>query len=147
MERRLAAILALDVVGYSRLMAADEAGTLTTLKACRDEIVEPEIEKHGGRVFKLTGDGVLAEFPSVVMAVNCAVAVQRSIYARNDPLPEGDRIVFRTGVNFGDVIVDDNFTLSDTGQGGDAIPAQTAFRPFGRLAPQSPRRHPRSYLP
>ena len=78
MERRLAAILAADVVGYSRLMGQDEAGTLQALKALRAEVVDPKIAEHKGRIFKATGDGVLAEFPSVVNAVACAVDIQRA---------------------------------------------------------------------
>ncbi|TIL43245.1 hypothetical protein [Mesorhizobium sp.] len=83
MKRRLAAILAADVVGYSRLMGHDEMGTLTTLRALRAELVDPKIAEHMGRIFKATGDGVLAEFPSVVNAVACAVDIQRRLEARN----------------------------------------------------------------
>src|SRR5262245_1313028 len=83
MERRLAAILSADVVGYSLLMGQDEAGTLQALKAIRSDVIDPMIAEHKGRVFKSTGDGVLAEFPSVVNAVACAVAVQRAMSARN----------------------------------------------------------------
>ena len=83
MERRLAAILAADVVGYSRLMGQDEAGTLQALKTLRTEVLDPKIAEHKGRVFKATGDGVLAEFPSVVNAVACAVDIQRAMAVRN----------------------------------------------------------------
>ncbi|MDJ0950837.1 MAG: adenylate/guanylate cyclase domain-containing protein [Alphaproteobacteria bacterium] len=106
MERRLSAILAADVVGYSRLMEADEEGTLTALKAHRAEIIDPIIAAHHGRMVKLMGDGALVEFPSVVDAVACAVAVQRAIAERNAEEPEDRRIVFRVGVNLGDVIVE-----------------------------------------
>jgi TolB-like protein/class 3 adenylate cyclase len=106
MERRLAAILAADVVGYSRLMEADEAGTFARLRAHRKELVEPAIAAHRGRVFKLMGDGLLAEFASVVDAVECAVALQRGMAERNAAAPADHRIEFRIGVNLGDVIVE-----------------------------------------
>jgi adenylate cyclase len=96
-ERRLAAILAADVVGYSRLMGADEVGTLTTLKAHRRELIDPAIAVHSGRIVKTTGDGMLVEFGSVVDAVGCALAVQRGMMSRNAAVPEGRRIVFRVG--------------------------------------------------
>src|SRR5690348_5977791 len=88
MERRLAAILAADVVGYARLMGQDEAGTLQALKTIRHEIFDSKIREHGGRVFKATGDGVLAEFPSVVNAVACAVEIQSSMATSNAEMPE-----------------------------------------------------------
>jgi class 3 adenylate cyclase/TolB-like protein len=106
MERRLAAILAADVVGYSRLMERDEAGTFQRLRTHRKELFEPAIQEHHGRVFKLMGDGVLAEFGSVVEAVECAIVVQRGMALRNDGLPEGQRIALRIGINLGDVIVE-----------------------------------------
>ncbi len=106
MQRRLAAILAADVVGYSRLMELDEAGTFERLLAHRRELFEPEIERHGGRIFKLMGDGLLAEFPSVVDAVACAVALQRGMAERNKDLPAGQRIQVRVGINLGDVIIE-----------------------------------------
>jgi len=106
MERRLSAILAADVVGYSRLMSADEAGTLTALKEVRTGFVDGKIAEHQGRVVKLTGDGILAEFPSVVNAVACAVELQRGIRERNADVPQARRIQFRIGVNLGDVIVE-----------------------------------------
>src|SRR5438046_597236 len=105
-ERRLAAILAADVAGYSRLMGLDEAGTLARLKTLRRELIDPKIAEHKGRVVKTTGDGILIEFPSVVEAVSCAVAVQRGMAERNPPVPEDQRIVFRVGVNLGDIIVE-----------------------------------------
>src|SRR6267378_6276539 len=106
MERRLSAILAADVVGYSRLMSADEAGTLTALKDVRTGFIDGKIAEHQGRVVKLTGDGILAEFPSVVNAVACAVELQRGIRERNAGVPQDRRIEFRIGVNLGDVIVE-----------------------------------------
>ncbi len=104
--RHLAAILAADVVGYSRLMERDEAGTFTRLRAHRLELFEPEINKHHGRVFKLMGDGLLAEFGSVVDAVECAVALQRGMAERNNGVAPDQRIDLRIGVNLGDVIVE-----------------------------------------
>ncbi len=106
-ERRLAAILAADVVGYSRLMERDEAGTLVRLKTLRRDLIDPKIAEHKGRIVKTTGDGILIEFPSVVEAVACAVAVQRGMAARNDATAEDERIQFRVGINSGDVIVED----------------------------------------
>ena len=94
-ERRLAAILSADVVGYSRLMGEDEAGTLARLKAHRAEFVDPTIAEYQGRLVKLMGDGALVEFPSVVDAVECAVAVQQGIAERNLGVPEDERIAFR----------------------------------------------------
>src|SRR5215813_4309087 len=106
MERRLAAILAADVVGYSRLMEQDEADTFERLRAHRKELFEPEIEKHHGHVFKLMGDGLLAEFASVVDAVECAVALQRGMAERNSGISGDQRIDARMGVHVGDVIVE-----------------------------------------
>jgi adenylate cyclase len=106
MERKLAAIFAADVVGYSRLMEQDEADTFERLRAHRKELFEPEITQHHGRVFKLMGDGLLAEFGSVVDAVECAVAVQRGMAERNRNIAEDRRIDVRIGVNLGDVIVE-----------------------------------------
>jgi TolB-like protein/class 3 adenylate cyclase/cytochrome c-type biogenesis protein CcmH/NrfG len=105
-ERRLAAILAADVAGYSRLMGADEEGTLEHLKAHRRELVDPKIREHRGRIVKTTGDGLLAEFPSVVDGVRCAVEIQRGMIDRNVEAPEDKRIAFRMGINLGDVIID-----------------------------------------
>ena len=104
--RRLAAILAVDVAGYSRLMGADEEGTLERLKAHRREVTDPKIKEYRGRIVKLTGDGALVEFPSVVDAVRCAVEIQRAIVDRNADVPEDQCIAFRIGVNLGDVILD-----------------------------------------
>jgi TolB-like protein/class 3 adenylate cyclase len=106
MERRLAAILAADVVGYSALMERDEAGTFARLKAGRTELFEPEIARHHGRIFKLMGDGLLAEFASVVDAVECAVSLQRGLAERNLSVPEAERIEVRIGINLGEVIVE-----------------------------------------
>src|SRR5499427_8740429 len=105
-QRRLAAIVSADVVGYSRLMGRDESGTLTTLKAHRRELIDPKIAEYGGRIVKTTGDGLLLEFPSVVDAVRCAVDVQRGMAERNAESPQDQRIAFRIGINVGDIIVD-----------------------------------------
>jgi adenylate cyclase len=113
MERRLTAILAADVVGYSRLMSADEAGTLTALKEVRACFIDGKIAEHRGRVVKLTGDGILAEFPSVVNAVTCAVELQRGIRDRNADVPQDRRIQFRIGINLGDVIVEGDDIYGD----------------------------------
>src|SRR6478736_5322423 len=91
-ERRLAAILAADVAGYSRLMGVDEEGTLAALKAYRRELIDPKISEHRGRIVKTTGDGVLVEFASAVEAVRCAMEIQRSMAERNARIPEDDRI-------------------------------------------------------
>jgi len=106
-ERRLAAILAADVAGYSRLMERDEAGTLARLRTLRRDLIDPKIAERKGRIVKTTGDGILIEFPSVVEAVACAVALQREMAARNDAIAENERIRFRVGINSGDVIVED----------------------------------------
>jgi adenylate cyclase len=105
-QRHLAAILAADVVGYSRLMERDEAGTFSRLRAHRKELFEPKIEQHHGRIFKLVGDGLLVEFGSVVDAVECAVELQRGLADRNQSFPEDQRIEVRIGINLGDVIVE-----------------------------------------
>ena len=112
-ERRLAAILAADVAGYSRLMGADEEGTLERLKAHRRELVDPKIREHRGRVVKTTGDGLLAEFSSIVDAVRCAIEVQRAMIDRNTETPEEKRITFRIGINLGDVIIDGDDIYGD----------------------------------
>src|SRR5687768_3221070 len=105
-ERRLAAILAADVVGYSSLMERDETGTLERLKAHRKELIEPLIAEYRGRIVKLMGDGALCEFASVVDAVACAVAIQRGMAGREVDVPEAERVRFRIGVNLGDIIVE-----------------------------------------
>jgi adenylate cyclase len=107
-ERRLAAILAADVAGYSRLMGQDEAGTLARLRSHRRELIDPKVAQHKGRIVKTTGDGLLVEFPSVVEAVACAVAIQRDMAERNAAVPNNERIDFRVGINLGDVIAEDN---------------------------------------
>ena len=111
MERKLITILALDVVGYSTLMEADEAGTFERLKTLEDQLFKPEIEKHRGRIFKLMGDGLLAEFGSVVDAVECALEVQRELAKRNAHVPTTEHIDVRIGINLGEVIAegDDRF--------------------------------------
>jgi len=105
-ERKLAAIVAADVAGYSRLMAADEEGTLARLKAHRKALIDPKIVEHSGRIIKTTGDGMLIEFASVVDAVRCVVEIQRGMLERNADIPSDKRIDFRVGINIGDVIVD-----------------------------------------
>lgn len=113
MERRLTAILAADIVGYSRLMGFDEAGTLAAVKLHRTELIDTAIAAHRGRIVKNTGDGLLAEFPSVVNAVACAAEIQRGMFARNRQAPAERRIEFRIGVNLGDVIVEDGDIFGD----------------------------------
>jgi len=110
LERRLAAILAADVAGYSRLMGADEVGTLAALKAHRREIVDPAIAAHRGRIVKTTGDGILVEFASAVDAVTCAVAVQEKMA---DQTAEGSRIQFRIGINIGEILIDGDDIFGD----------------------------------
>jgi adenylate cyclase len=112
-DRRLAAILAADVAGYSRLMGANEVGTLQTLKAHRNELIDPAIAAHHGRIVKTTGDGMLVEFASVIDAVGCAVAVQRAMVSRNADVPDDKRIVFRIGINVGDIIIDGGDIFGD----------------------------------
>ncbi len=113
MERRLAAILAADVVGYSRLMGEDEAGTLERLKSLRRELMQPKIAGGRGRIVKLMGDGLLAEFPSVVEAVQCAVDIQQAMAEREPGLTEEHRIRLRIGVNLGDIIVEGSDIYGD----------------------------------
>src|SRR6476619_7507205 len=112
MERRLTAILAADVVGYSRLMTIDETGTLAALTSLRKNLVNPKISEHNGRIVKLTGDGMLIEFPSVVSAVACAVDIQSAMRTRNATEPAA-RIEFRIGINLGDIIVEDGDIFGD----------------------------------
>jgi len=107
-QRRLAAIVAADVMGYSRLMGRDESGTLAALKALRRDVVDPRIAAHGGRIVKTTGDGLLLKFQSVVDAVRCVVEVQTERAARNADVPEDHGIAFRIGINLGDIIIDDD---------------------------------------
>jgi adenylate cyclase len=112
-QRRLAAILAADVAGYSRLTGADEEGTIARLRALRRELIDPAIASHGGRIVKTTGDGLLIEFASVVDAVRCAVEVQRGMVSRNNDVPPDRRIEFRVGINLGDVVVEGDDLLGD----------------------------------
>jgi adenylate cyclase len=112
-ERRLAAILVADVVGYSRLMGHDELRTLRSFREHRANLIDPTIASHGGRIVKTTGDGVLLEFGSVVNAVACGVAIQRGMYIRNENIPPDYRLVLRIGVNLGDIIIDDDDIFGD----------------------------------
>src|SRR6266516_6590826 len=107
-DRRLAAIMAADIAGYSRLMGADEEGTLRQLKTHRKQLVDPKITEHRGRIVKTTGDGMLVEFVSVVDAVRCAVDIQRGMAERNSEVQRDKRIQFRIGINLGDIISDNN---------------------------------------
>ena len=113
MERRLAAIMATDVVGYSRLIRADEEGTIAALKALRADLIDPKLTEHNGRIVKLMGDGMLAEFASVVDAVRTAVETQAAVAKHNAGLPEDKRIEFRVGVNLGDVVIDGDDIYGD----------------------------------
>src|SRR5438105_1940114 len=112
-ERRLAAILAADVVGYSRLIGADEEGTLARLRAHRRELIDPKITEHRGRIVKTTGDGMLVEFASVVDALRCAVEVQQAMVDRNARVSAADRLEFRIGVHQGDIVVEDGDIFGD----------------------------------
>src|SRR5689334_23458982 len=112
-ERRLAAILAADVGGYSRLMGVDEEGTLADLKGHRRADLDPKITEHRGRIVKTTGDGFLVEFASVVDAVRCAVDIQRQMTERNIAVPAERRVEFRIGLNVGDIIIDDKDIYGD----------------------------------
>ena len=112
-ERRLAAILAADVAGYSRLMGTDEEGTLAALKACRRELIDPKIAEHRGRMVKTTGDGALVEFASAVDGTRCAVEIQRAMAERNAVIPEDRRVEFRIGINVGDIIIDERDIFGD----------------------------------
>jgi adenylate cyclase len=139
MERRLSAIMAADVVGYSRLMGANEVGTLQNLQKHQAELIEPEIAARQGRVVKLTGDGVLAEFPSVVSAVEAACAIQKAMPGRNADVPEDRRIEFRIGINLGDVLVEGDDLFGD----GVNVAARLEgiARPGGIAVSQSVRDH------
>ena len=138
MERRLTAILAADVVGYSRLMTIDEAGTLAALTSLRKNLVNPKISEHNGRIVKLTGDGMLIEFPSVVSAVACAVDIQSAMRTRNATEPAA-RIEFRIGVNLGDIIVEDGDIFGD---GVNVAARLESIAPIGGIAvSQSVRDH------
>src|SRR6266513_5557485 len=138
MERRLTAILAADVVGYSRLMSRDEAGTIAALRSLRKELADPAITAHNGRVFKLTGDGMLVEFPSVVSAVACAVDIQSAMQSRNASTADA-RIEFRIGVNLGDIIVEEGDIFGD---GVNVAARLESIAPVGGIAvSQSVRDH------
>src|SRR3954451_7466189 len=112
-QRRLMAILAADMVGYSRLMEIDEAGTLARLKAHRLELIDPAIAKNKGRIIKTTGDGMLVEFASAAEAAQCAVEIQRRMARRNADLDAERQILFRIGINLGDIIVDNDDVFGD----------------------------------
>jgi len=112
-ERRLAAIFAGDIVGYSRLMGADEEGTLLRLNKHRREFLEPKIAEHRGRIVKRTGDGILIEFASAVDAARCAMEIQHGMIERNAPEPQDRRIEFRIGIHVGDIIIEDNDIFGD----------------------------------
>src|SRR2546422_2494840 len=138
MERRLTAILAADVAGYSRLMTIDKAGTLAALTSLRNNLVNPKISEHNGRIVKLTGDGMLIEFPSVVSAVACAVDIQSAMRTRNATEPAA-RIEFRIGVNLGDIIVEDGDIFGD---GVNVAARLEGIAPIGGIAvSQSVRDH------
>jgi len=113
LERRLAAILAADIVGYSRLMRTDEEGTLARLKALRVELFDPQVAEHRGRIVKTTGDGALVEFPSAVDAVRCAVSVQARLKEREAGMLENAVMALRIGINLGDVIFEDGDIYGD----------------------------------
>src|ERR1700710_1100549 len=112
-ERRLAAVLAADVAGYSRLMGRDEEGTLANLKSLRKTLMDPAIGGDRGRIVKTTGDGILVEFASAVDAARCAVEIQRGMAAQNADLPQETKIEFRIGIHVGDIIIDDNDIFGD----------------------------------
>ena len=112
-ERKLAAIFEADMVGYSRLMEADETGTIARQKVHRDELIDPSIANNHGRIVKVTGDAMLVEFASVVDAVQCAVEVQRGVAARNAGVPEDRQIQYRIGINLGDVIIEGEDILGE----------------------------------
>src|SRR5260370_37548676 len=112
-ERRLAAVLAADMAGESRLMEVDEAGTLARLKTHRLELIDPSIAKYRGRIIKTTGDGMLVEFHSVVDAVTCAAEVQRRMARRNADVSPARWIQFRIGINLGDIIIEENDLFGD----------------------------------
>src|SRR5436190_14999388 len=105
--------MASDIAGYSRLMGADEEGTLSNLKALRKAVVDPEVVEHRGRIVKTTGDGMLVEFASAVDAARCAVEIQRCMAAHNADVPQDSRIEFRIGIHVGDIIIDDNDIFGD----------------------------------
>src|SRR5262245_47198914 len=113
MERRLAAILVADMAGYSRLMEQDEAGVIERQRAHRRELIDPEIAGHGGRIVKTTGDGMLAEFASAQDAVRCAIVIQTAMAERESTSPIDSRIMYRVGVNLGDIVFDEGDVFGD----------------------------------
>ena len=127
--RRLAAILAADVAGYSRLIGADEGGTLQALKAIRAELIDPTIAAHNGRLVKTTGDGLLVEFSSVVGALRCATEVQAGLAERNATTPTEKRIEFRIGINVGDIVVEDGDIFGDGVNVAARLEALASVRP------------------
>jgi adenylate cyclase len=131
-ERHLAAILAADVAGYSRLMGVDEEGTLAQLKDHRSSLWNPAMESHRGRIANTAGDSIIAEFGSVMDAVSCAIAIQRGMLERNSEVPSDRRIEFRIGINLGEVITDPTFSatgsISRPGSKASRIAAASAFR-------------------
>src|SRR5579859_5454733 len=131
MQRKLTAILSADVVGYSGLMEADEAGTLERLKANRARIFDPHVTIHGGRLFKLMGDGALVEFSSVIAAVNCALAIQQATESAGNDVPEAIRIRYRIGINLGEVIVEGDDIY---GEGVNVAARIQALAPVGGVA-------------
>jgi adenylate cyclase len=150
MERRLSAILAADVAGYSGLMEADEAGTFERLRGYQKDLFEPEIARHRGRIFKLMGDGLMAEFGSVSDSVECAAAIQDSLAKRNASLDDEQRINLRIGINLGEVIVDgdDRFgTASILRRGCSSLPSPAAFSCPGRLPRRSTGSFPSCFSP
>ena len=114
-QRRLAAIMAADIAGYSRLVEADEAGTLARVKALRAELLHPKVAQYGGRIVKTTGDGTLVEFPSAVDAVSHALDVQAELARRNAGVPEASRILVRIGINVGDIVIDEDADIHGDG--------------------------------
>src|SRR4029077_13006215 len=140
-ERRLAAIMAADVVGYSRLMGTDEEGTLAQLKAHRRGLVDPKHKQHHGRIVNTTGDGMLVEFASPVEAVRCAIEVQRGMVSRNAEIAADKRITFRMGINLGDVIAEKD-DLSD-----DSVNVAAVCEPGGVAISRTVRDQIRDKLP
>src|SRR6516162_5589611 len=143
-QRRLAAILAADIAGYSRLIGADEEGTLSRIRSIRAEVIDPRITAHRGRLVKTTGDGLLVEFASVVDALRCASEVQQLLAARNEGTSVAERIEFRIGINMGDVVVEDGDIFGDgvnvaarlealTDPGGICVSARVQEDAAGRL--------------
>src|SRR6478672_5466441 len=144
-KRKLAAILAADVVGFSRLTGADEDRTLARLRALRSDLIDPTIAVHNGRVFKRTGDGVLVEFRSVVDAVRCAIEVQSAMVERNAGVPEDRRIVFRIGIHLGDVVEESDGDLMGDGV-NVAAPLEGICEPGGICLSEDAYRQVRSRL-